>query len=162
MHVLLQRKKNELKSWGCNTRGIGRPGSDYHKQHEQQGKIKQKEESQIAKKYIGIRSVIMCVQYSSSVLREIFIDKNSKSFNCCKVFRRYVDTFFAFCKTNGKNSSCLFWRDLVFRFFLLDPCFFINSFLFYAHWIIHVQMYWCQNVIFLKMLVFDDILNETA
>lgn len=71
----------------------------------------------------------MCVQYSSSVLREIFIDKNSKSFNCCKVFRRYVDTFFAFCKTNGKNSSCLFWRDLVFRFFywilvsLLTPFF---------------------------------------
>lgn len=98
MHVLFQRKKNELKSWGCNTRGIGRPGSNYHKQHKQQGKIKQKETSQIAKKYIGIQSVIMCVQYSSSVLWEIFIDKNSKSFNCCKVLGGYVDTFF-----------CIYW-----------------------------------------------------
>lgn len=43
----------------------------------------------------------------------------------------------------------------MFRFFSLDPCFLINSFLFYAHWIIHVQMlYWCQNVIFFENVSF--------
>lgn len=71
--------------------------------------------------------------------------------------------FFCILQNQGKELFMFVLEGLSVQIFSLDPCFCINSFLFYAHWIIHVQMlYGCQNVIFLKMLVFDDVLDETA
>lgn len=83
----------------------------------------------------------MCVQNTAALYYEKSL--SIKIQNLSIVVRYWEDMltlFFCILQNQGKELFMFVLEGLSVQIFSLDPCFCINSFLFYAHWINHVQM----------------------